>query len=840
MHWARRPAFLVLHLVSSLLILAILPSCASKGGGNNAASAVADIGWPRTFSANGVTYTVYQPQLKSWDQVQLVARSVVAAQANGAPEPTYGTMTVTATTVTDKVTRLVSLENLSVQTVNFPGNPGQASSYQIDLNNWLVTVVSTIALDRLESDLAILNAQKNAAAYSVDNTPPQFLISYTPAILVLVQGSPVLQPVPGTAVKRVVNSHALLLQGSDGTYYLHLWDGFVQSASLSGPWTVAQSLPPGVNTAQSQAVQAKAVDLLPGQKNPETGQLPSLSSTPLPTIYVATQPTSLTIFAGQPVWAPLSGTQLKYATNTVANVFQYATGPSYYILTSGRWFTAGSLSGPWSYVPNDGLPSDFSAIPVNSPKENVLASVAGTPQAQEAVIANGIPQMSRVELDSVQINPPPAYDGGSPKLQPIDGTPLTYAANCAIPVIQVSTNSWYALQNGIWFNSGSAFGPWGVSATVPPVIYTIPVTSPLHWVTYVKVYRSDASYVWAGYTPGYLGTVVNSSGVVVYGTGYIYSPYVGTVYVPAPVTYGYDASLAWTPWAGWGYGFAAGWAWAGGWNYWCCPPPVPYWGAYPGWGYNAYGGVTAWGPGGWAATTGNVYSSWGNWSGVSHTDAGFNAWTGREGVQQWGHAYNSVTGTMAVGTRGAVENVYNGNYAAAARGAAYNPSSGIGAYGTRGTIGNANTGWSANYAHGTVGNPTTGNSVRVGGIQASDGNGVYHVGNTAFADDNGNIYRNSSGSWQKMGSGGGGWSSVNDSAIQQSLHNAWSTQSAGSFRSDSWGETRSSFGGDSGWGDHSWGGGGGWGNHSWGGGGGWGGHSMGGFGGFRGGGGFRR
>lgn len=815
--------FWLLLLLGACAVV-FLPSCASKGSESNV-PVIPDIGWPRSFTTAGVTYTVYQPQLQSWDQVQLTAQAVVATQPIGAPEPAYGTMTVSATTVTDKVTRLVNLQNLSVTGVNFPTGTTQSPTYQAALNEWLVTVMPTISLDRLESDLAILNAQNNAVSYPVQNNPPQFLFSYSPAVLVLIQGNPVYQAVSGTGAERLLNTHALIVRAG-GQLYLHFWDGFVQASSLSGPWTVSSSVPSAVTSVQNQV--GNMVDLMPGQKNPDTGQLPSLSSTPLPTIYVATQPASLVVFAGPPQWAPLSGTQLTYATNTTANVFQYTANQSYYVLTSGRWFTAGSFSGPWSYVPNDGLPADFANIPPSSPKENVLASVAGTTQAQEAVIANSIPQMTRVEISSVEMNPPPTYDGGTPVLVPIDGTTLSYASNSSLPVIQVTPGSWYVVQNGVWFSSPAASGPWTVATTVPAAIYTIPVSSPLHWVTYVKIYRSSTDYVWAGYTPGYYGTVVNGSGVVVYGTGYVYTPYVGAVYYPVPVTYGYDATLAWTPWAGWGFGFASGWAWGASWNYWCACPPVPYWGAYSGWYHNAYGGVTAWGPGGWAATTGNVYHNWGNWSGVSHTDAGFNAWTGREGVQQWGHAYNSETGTMAVGTRGAVENVYNGNYAAAARGAAYNPRTGLAAYGSRGTVGNVNTGWSANYAHGSVVNPATGNSTHFGGIQGENGDGIYHVGNNTFATANGNIYRNTDGSWSQYDRSSSGWGSVNDASTRQSLDNTWAKQSAGSYRSDSWGETRSSFGG--------WGSGG----DRWGGGGGWGGRSFGGFGGFRGGGGFRR
>jgi hypothetical protein len=66
----------------------------------------------------------------------------------------------------------------------------------------------------------------------------------------------------------------------------------------------------------------------------------------------------------------------------------------------------------------------------------------------------------------------------------------------------------------------------------------------LHYVTYAYVYDYTPQTVVVGYTPGYLGTVVAPTGVVVYGTGYFYPPvYAGALWYPPPVTYGFGASF---------------------------------------------------------------------------------------------------------------------------------------------------------------------------------------------------------------------------------------------------------------------------------------------------------
>ena len=170
----------------------------------------------------------------------------------------------------------------------------------------------------------------------------------------------------------------------------------------------------------------------------------------------------------------------------------------------------------------------------------VLPSVAGTPQAQEAMIQNTIPQTATVPL----VNGPkftPNFDG-PPQYAPIVGTTLSYILNSSTPVIQVTPTAYYAVTAGVWFTAAQLTGPWVVATSVPDVIYTIPPTSSLYYVTHVRIYEATPQYVYVGYTPGYLGTVVSPYGTVVYGTGYVYSPWIGTAWYPPPYTYGVAAA----------------------------------------------------------------------------------------------------------------------------------------------------------------------------------------------------------------------------------------------------------------------------------------------------------
>jgi hypothetical protein len=710
-------------------------------------------GWPRIAISGGDTITIYQPQLSSWDYQTLIATAAVAVKSPGAKQETFGTLHLQGKTEVDRAERVVHFESLEIPEAEFPSAPKQATAYLAKVRALIPRELEGISLDRLEASLAVLEARQSAQSQPLRNDPPVIVFASKPAILVPIDGPPVFRAVEKTNVERAANTRALLLRDKSKRLYLHLFDGYVQATALGGPWTVASSVPKDVITAEKRAVADRQVDLLAGQENPDTQQKPSLKSTSIPVLYLTSVPTELIITAGEPQWAPVESTKLLYVSNTNAHVFKQTAEQKTYVLISGRWFRSSSLDGPWEFVPGSNLPKDFSAIPDDSPAENVKASVPGTHQAEEAAIANGIPQTEKLDRKT-SIDPEPVYDGEL-QLVAIGGTPLHYVRNCTTPVIRVDDKSWFACQDGAWFVSTSARGPWALAASVPAIIYSIPPSSPMYYVTHVRVYQYDAGAVWIATTPGYYGTVVAPDGIVVFGTGYVYPAYVGpTVYVSYPITYGYGCNPCWTPWAGWAFGFTVGWAMAADWVWWAGCPPAPFWGPY--WGpcygahYNAWGGITAWGPYGWAGTSGYVYTRHGDWSSVRRGAAGYDAWTGNRWASQYGRAYNSATGTRVAGRRGGVENVYTGNYAYGNRAAFYNEKTGIVGTGGKTTVGNVRTGKSMTVGHETIYNASTGKTTHIAGGKGEQG-GFVDVNGHVVAGKDGNYYRpDGQGGWQQI------------------------------------------------------------------------------------------
>ena len=711
----------LLFLAGALAAVVSLSSCAS----NNAAPtgkmpsysaadapdinsapplpAFASASWPLMFSSGANTYTIFEPQSDSWDGHELTARSAVSVRLADNAQPVYGTISFKAITLVDKSKQSAALADVRIASVDFPSVHGQAPDYVAVLRHEFPQRARPLSLDHLQSSLSV--ADQYSKPEPLNNTPPKVIIATRPAVLVSIDGPPVWRAVPGTKLLRAINTRMLLLKDESGRCYLHLFDGYLDASSLSGPWTITAQPPPGAGVAESAAADSGQTDLMVGEPDPNTQKMPSLSNGALQDVFVSTTPAELITFSGPPAYAPVPGTELVYAANTTGNVFKLLTDQQTYILISGRWYSAPSLDGPWRFVPGNKLPGDFANIPDASPKENVKASVPGTRQAGEALVANSIPQGTALprdtKMEELQID-------GQPQLAPIEGTSLHYVANSSTPIIQVSPNAWYACQNGAWYVSQSVNGPWAVATDVPPVIYTIPTSSPLHYVTYVSVYGSTPDVVYEGYTPGYLGTEVSSDGTVVYGTGYDYSPWVGSYWYCGPVTWGYGFDYCWTPWWGWGYGCGCGWGcWGWGFGWWNFGPPFPCFGGFGHPHDHDHGFHRIGSSGGFArGNTGvNLYR---------HNGAERGGRIVRLG--DYARAYNSRTGQIAAGEAGRVQNVSGAGWdpmrgGGVARGNGYRPiagggnsarGQGAGAYGMyRGLNGSPHGG---GFYHGSGGN----------------------------------------------------------------------------------------------------------------------------------------
>jgi hypothetical protein len=548
--------------------------------------------WPKRFEDPNVVVVMYQPQVEDFQDDILSGRAAVSVKKTEWKEPMFGAVWLSGRVLTDRDTRMATISEVKVTDAKFPqAKPEVVEELKTFLNEEMREWTIPIGLDRLLADLEVLE-KAQAEGRGLKNEPPQIIFVSHPAVLVPLNGDPKLLPLPKSPLMRVANTPFMMLYDAKGrTYYLKAGETWLAAADLKGPFKAVDQLPESISTLDAEAAKTGQGKEGPQKVEAKGGKMPE--------VIVSTVPAELLATDGEPQYTPIKDTNLLYVSNTESNIFLDTATQEYFAIISGRWFQTKSLAnGPWAYVAPDKLPGDFARIPENSAKGFVLVSVGGTPQAQEAVLDNSIPQTATIDRKKAAIQ---VEYAGEPKFEKIADTNLEYAINTGTSVFKEGTR-YYAVDQGVWYEAGSPNGPWTVSVQPPREVDKIPPSNPRYNARYVKVYESTDDTVTVGYTPGYTGSYVDN-GTVVYGTGYDYSGYAAPdAYIPPPTTYGYAA--AYDPYAGsWGYqtpyynpaswlvpglfGFAAGVA--------VGATTSPWWGH----GYGYWGGSGWWGPGGY-------------------------------------------------------------------------------------------------------------------------------------------------------------------------------------------------------------------------------------------------
>ena len=512
-------------------------------------AAPTDGGWPREYSlASGGGLLLYQPQVSSWaQQRQMVAFSAVSYRPTAADKPVLGTIKVEADTSVSVADRLVNFSRMRITEANFSSLPKERVREITEVIDKAFPLDDrVIALDRvLESLDKSTIIPKVVEGIKAD--PPAIFFSKTAAVIVNLDGEPIWSPIKENDLKYAVNTNWDLFEHEPTkTFYLRHNDGWLKASALDGPWTGAGTLPPSFKKLPAEDNWKEVKANVPGR---------ALTGTAVPKVFVTKVPGELILLRGEPSYLSVTGTGLLWVNNTESDVFRLGKAGAVYYLVAGRWFSAPDFTGPWTFA-TPTLPADFKKIPLEHDRSRVLASVPGTDQAAEAVLLAQIPQTARVKKRETKA-PDVAYQG-NPEFVPIEKTTVQRAVNTDKDIFKVGER-YYMCTQGVWFTSAAATGPWEVASSVPEQIYSIPVSSPSHHVTYVTIEEDDDDeWVTFAAAAGYTGLMIGW-GCAVWGSGWYYPPYWGygggyPYYYPYFPTYGYSAWY--NPWTG-AYGRSA-------------------------------------------------------------------------------------------------------------------------------------------------------------------------------------------------------------------------------------------------------------------------------------------
>lgn len=536
------------HIIIILCFILTSSFVVAKGSG---------LHWPKEIKKNETVVVLYQPQLESFKGNILEGRMALSVTRKD-KKPVFGALWFKARLATDLEERTAVLEKLDIQKIVFPGVKDSvkidkfSELFKQEVESWNLVM----SLDRILAGLEEVE-NLNELSVKLNNAPPDIYFRTSPSVLITIDGDPIYKNIEGANFDYVVNTAFFIVKDSKNKYYIKggkFW--YVSNEATSG-YTDTNKVPSDIKKFADKNLPKEEQDSA------------TASLTEAPELIVVTKPSELITTDGDPDYATIEGTTLLYVSNTESDIVMDINSQVHYVLLAGRWYKSSSLEdGSWTFVEPADLPADFSKIPNDSDMADVRASVPGTPEAQEALLEQTIPQTATVDRKTATVEV--KWDG-DPKFEKIEGTNISAAKNSDKTVLLIK-NKYYCVDDAIWFVSDNPLGPWTVSDVRPDEVDRIPPESEAYNVKYVYIYESTPEVVYVGYLPGYTWSFAYG-GCVVYGTGYWYRPWYYHYYYPRPVTWGFG--VHWNPYTGWGFSFGLSYGWIG-WGF--HPYSRAYWG----------------------------------------------------------------------------------------------------------------------------------------------------------------------------------------------------------------------------------------------------------------------
>ena len=163
------------------------------------------------------------------------------------------------------------------------------------------------------------------------------IVSETPAILVAIDGAPVIQPVPGTSFERVINTRALILreQGESTLLSPRLRRLALRPARSARLLVPALVVPPGIDQVAAKLAASGTVDMLDGgnAKPKPVARRRRAHDLREP------DPAELIVFKGEPTFTSIPGHEPELGhEHARGRDLRRRRARVYYVLLSGRWY----------------------------------------------------------------------------------------------------------------------------------------------------------------------------------------------------------------------------------------------------------------------------------------------------------------------------------------------------------------------------------------------------------------------------------------------------------------------------------------------------------------------
>ncbi|MEJ2084687.1 MAG: hypothetical protein P8Y44_03290 [Acidobacteriota bacterium] len=348
--------------------------------------------WPRRFELDsGGSLTIGQPQFERWEGFKALRGTAVVTyvRAKTNRDPYLGTIIFDASSEIDLQADLVRVYGITLLEGAYSGLSVKDSKMLTSLLTTLFPSQLVMSLDQVLA--GVRRGIEEVPGVQQDVEVPEIVVRRGPATLVRFEGEPRFSPVKDSTVERAENTDRVLYRWPKKKTYFLLDEGvWLGAPSLDGPWTMQDKLPkPLRNLDLDEEGWSLPADVRSSESSVEI--VP-------PQVVVTTGAALLVEIDGEPHLEPIEGVELAWVANTNRDLFVFNGDRSYFLWTGNLWLRAESLDGPWSVV-TESLPGEFSRIPPDHPKGDLLVHVPGTAEAREASARAAIPGNSNIDTD---------------------------------------------------------------------------------------------------------------------------------------------------------------------------------------------------------------------------------------------------------------------------------------------------------------------------------------------------------------------------------------------------------------------------------------------------------
>ncbi|MCD4729764.1 MAG: hypothetical protein K8R74_04125, partial [Bacteroidales bacterium] len=296
--------------------------------------------WPIEIeSDDGFVTTLYQPQLESFEANVLEGRMAVTIKPPE-KEMIFGAVWFKARMLTDLDNRTVLLEKMDIIKTHFPDmvNEENVEKFSKLLSEEMESWNLEMSLDRI---LASLDEVENLKQLSddINNDPPAIYFRTTPAMLMMIDGEPILKKDEDSGLEYVVNTPYFIVKDTKkDNYYITDGNFWYTSKEILRGWEATKKPPSKVKKFAKDNIEDTEPDSI------------AQSYTEAPELIIETKAAELILAGGEIDYKPIEGTSLLYVANSESDIIMDINSQNHYILIAGRWYHSSSLQdGDWKF-----------------------------------------------------------------------------------------------------------------------------------------------------------------------------------------------------------------------------------------------------------------------------------------------------------------------------------------------------------------------------------------------------------------------------------------------------------------------------------------------------------